>query len=61
MKSAREYLQCKRRKQKIWMSDGTMHLVDIKRKVYNRWQNCRTDVERQWEHWSLRQAIRRAV
>ena len=60
-KSAEEHLQYKRRKQKIWMSDDTMHLVDRKRKAYNRWQDCRTDVERQQEYRSLRQAVRIAV
>ena len=38
-----------------------MHLVDKKRKAYNRWQDRRTDMEWQWEYWSLRQAVRKAV
>ena len=61
MESAEEHLQCKRRKQKIWMSDDTLHLVDMKRKAYNRWHECRTDVERQREYRSLRLAVRKAV
>ena len=60
-KSAEEHMQHKRRKQKIWMSDDTMHLVDMKRKAYNRWQDYRTDVERQQEYRSLRQAVRKAM
>ena len=60
-KSAEEHLPHKRRKQKIWLSDDTMHLVDMKREAYNRWQDCRTDVERQREYQSLRQAVRKAV
>lgn len=29
--------------------------------AYNRWQDCRTDVERQWEYWRLRLVVRRSV
>ena len=58
---AEEHLQCKRRKQKIWMSDDTSHLVDTKRKAYNRWQECRTDVKRHREYRSLCRALRKAV
>ena len=61
MESAEEHLQCKRRKQNIWMSDDTLHLVDMKRKAYNRWHECRTDVGRQREYRSLRLAVRKAV
>ena len=43
------------------MRDYTIHLVEMKRKSYNQWQDHRTDVERQREYRSLRLAVRKAV
>lgn len=41
--------------------NDTSHLVEMKRIAYNQWQYCTTDVERQREYQSLRQAVRKTV
>ena len=50
-----------RKKQKKWISDDTMQIIEAKRKAYRQWQECRTDAERQREYQTLRRAVRTAV
>ena len=54
-------LQWKRKKQKKWISNDTMQIIEAKRKAYRQWQECRTDAERQREYQTLRRAVRTAV
>ena len=61
MESSKEHLQWKRTKQKKWISDDTMQIIEAKRKAYRQWQECRTDAERQREYRTFRRAVRTTV
>ena len=61
LESGEKHLGRKKKKQKNWISDSTMQIIDTKRKAYRQWQECRTDAGRQNEYRTLRKAVRKAV
>ena len=61
LESGEKHIEWKKKKQKKWISDDTMQIIDAKRKAYRQWQECRTDAGRQSEYRTLRKAVRKAV
>ena len=59
--SGEKHIEWKKKKQKKWISDDTMQIIDAKRKAYRQWQECRTDAGRQSEYRTLRKAVRKVV
>lgn len=50
VEASAEHLQWKRKKQRKWISDDTMQIIEAKRRAYMRWQECRADAERKREY-----------
>ena len=61
LESGKEYLGRMKKKQKKWISDNIMQIIEAKRKVYRQWQERRTDAGRQIEYQTLRKAVGKAV
>ena len=61
VEASKEHLQWKRKKQKKWISDDTMLIIEAKRKAFMQWQECRTDAARKGEYRTLQKAVRAAV
>ena len=61
LESGEKHIEWRKKKQKKWISDDTMQIIDAKREVYRQWQECRTDAGRQSEYRTLRKAVRKAV
>ena len=61
MESNRKHLQWKRKKQKKWICDDTMQIIEAKRKAYRQCQESRTDARKQRECKTIRRAVKAAV
>ena len=59
--SAEEHLHRRRPKQKKWISEGTLEMIEEKRLAFLRWQEDRQNVEKRKEYVDLCKKVRRAV
>ena len=46
---------------KRWISDGTLELVEAKRRAFRRWQKHHTDVEKRKGYQALCKRVRQAL